>query len=604
MKKFGVKKTILCVIVLILIVSGWWTAKLIWMKPLNINHFHERVFIEFALKNPELLSQLRILERWGLGFHNNDLTDASDAFMLKVAKKTKKNLAILRSYERRSQSPAQLLSTDILDWYLDDVVRGQTFMYHRYPVDQLFGVQTELPLFMSTTHQINKKKDAKNYITRLSKFGVKFDQVLEGLKTREQKGIIPPRFVIERVLDEMRGFVGEDIHNNVLYTSFREKIEKVEDIDDKDRQKLYLICEGEIKDTVYPAYQRLVSYFEYLEPIATTDDGVWRLPDGNAYYIHALRSHTTLDVTPEQVHSLGLKEVERIQNEMRIILDSLGYTGRNIAEYMKDFSKEERFLYPDTDSGKAQCLADYQAIIDDIDQNLPDIFDIPPKIDIAVERFPAFKEKTAPWARYEMPPLDGSRPGIFYVNLRNMNEIPKYEMKTTAYHETIPGHHSQFSIQRKMKGVPTFRKVVPFMAYIEGWGLYAEKLAWEYGFHKEPYSNLGRLQAELFRAVRLVVDTGIHHKRWTREDAIAYMEQNTGMPTGDVVTEIERYIVYPGQACAYKMGELKILELRDKAKSELGDKFNIKEFHNVILQDGAMPLDLLEKVVQEYIASL
>jgi len=593
------KKYILYGLLAVFIVGGWWIYKLICGKPLSINHFYERVFIEFLLDDPELLTQLGIIDNTRLDFHSGKLTDSSPARTEKLAGKAERDLQTLRKYNRDRLEGQTALSYDILDWFLQNAVESRRFMYHNYPVNQLFGVQNTLPTFMANSHQIVNDKSARNYISRLSQFKNKFEQVLEGLQLREEKGIIPPQFVIDRVLTEMRNFKEQKVRENILFTSFKERVDTIEAIENK--EELYEQVEAEITNTVYPAYRLFIDYFEELKTKATDDDGVWKLPDGDAYYAHQLRSMTTTDLSPQEIHDIGLDEVERIQGEMTEILASIGFRDGTFAEKMQTITEDERYLYPNTDEGRAQAIEDYQTIIDEIDEGIDFAFDIRPSAGVEVRRIPEFREETAPGAYYQPPALDGSRPGVFYANLRDMAEVPKWGMRTLAYHEAIPGHHFQLAIQQEIEGVPTFRNVLPFTAYTEGWALYAEQLAWEYGFQEDPLDNLGRLQAELFRAVRLVVDTGIHYKRWTREEAIEYMYENTGMPMGDVISEVERYIVMPGQATAYKIGMMKILELRDLAQQELGEQFNIKEFHNVILQNGAMPLDILEEVVDEWI---
>lgn len=555
--------------------------------------------LQLILKDPEILTMIGILERFGLNFHNDDLTDESDAYFQKLIAMIGKNLEILRSYPREVQSPEQQLSTDILDWFLESQIREHEFMYHNYPINQFFGEQNEVPNFMITLHRIGKKRDARNYTKRLSKFRTKFDQILDGLKIREGKGVIPPKFVIERVLIEMRNFIDVDAKEHVLFTTFKDKVEQL-NLTGAVKETLLQATEKEIQHTVIPTYRRVIDYFEYLETIATTDDGVWKLPNGDAYYARQLQNHTTTKLSAEEVHQIGLREVDRIETEMREILDNVGLIGKSIVQHMKDLSQDPRFLYPNTDEGRNQALDDYRSIIAHIDQNLDEIFDLRPAAGVEVERVPSFREETAPGAYYQIPSLDGKRPGVFYVNLRDMGEIQKYGMRTLAYHEAIPGHHFQLALAQEFKG-PTFRKLLPFTAYTEGWALYAEKIAREFGFFDDPYSELGYLESELFRAVRLVVDTGIHQKRWTREHAIDYMEQHMGWPTESTITEVERYIVIPGQACAYKIGELKIMELRERAQSALGDKFDIKAFHNVLLQKGGMPLEILEKQVDDYI---
>lgn len=597
------KKYISGFIAIVMFAGGWWIYNLVWGKPLNINHFYDRVFIEYALDDPELLSQLGIVDNTILDFHSDDLTDASPDYTQKLARKARKDLQTLQGYDREKQTKAQQLSTDILEWFLDDAVRGEEFMYHNYPINQFLGVQSSLPSFMDATHQIKDKKSAENYISRLSKFGNKFDQVIEGLRLREDKNIIPPKFVIKKVLFEMRNFIAQPLEENILCKSFRTKLEKITDLDEKEKLRLFEAVQQEIEQTVYPAYQNLINYFEGLELKATTDDGVWKLPDGQACYAYQLRNKTTSDYTPEEVHQIGLTEAARIQAEMDQILKSLGYKGGTVAERMRQLAQEDRFLFADDEAGRELVLKEYQEIIDEIDQDLDEVFNLRPRLGVEVRRVPEFKEKTSPLAYYNPPALDGSRPGVFYANLRSVKEIARFRMRSLAYHEAIPGHHFQLAIQQELQDMPIFRTVVRFIAYVEGWALYAERLTWEYGFQSNPYSNLGRMQYDLIRSARLVVDTGIHYKRWTREEAIKYMLENTGMPEDYVVTEIERYIVDPGQACAYKIGMLKILELREKAKQKFGDEFDIREFHDVVLKNGALPLGILEQVVVSYMES-
>jgi uncharacterized protein (DUF885 family) len=596
------KKILLYLLLFVLAIFGVFMVNLIWFKPFSINHFYERIFIEYAIEDPEILSQLRILEGMGINFHNDDLTDISDARFQRVKEKLNKNYNTLLDYDREKLSKEQQLSYDILKWFLDDAVRREQFMYHDYIITQLQGVHMDLPDFMVNVHQVNTKKDAENYIARLSKFNTKFEQLLEQLTLREEREIIPPRFAVEKALKQTQEFIKDSAQKNILYTAFKEKTDTLKDLSAEDKTALQQKVLDEVNKTVYPAYRKLEKYLAQLADKATGVDGVWKLPDGDKWYAFQLRSNTTTDMTPEEVYQLGVSEVGRIEKEMRTILTGIGVpdTG-SVGSILTHFAKDSLFLYPENAAGKEQCLKDYQTIIDEIDNNMGDIFDMRPKIGVKVEAVPEFKQEGAPGAYYNPPAMDGSRPGIFYANMRSMAEIPKYGMRTLSYHEAIPGHHFQLAIQQELTGVPTFRKVLPFTAYAEGWALYAERLAWEYGFQKDPYSDLGRLQAEIFRAVRLVVDVGIHHKHWTREQAIDYMIEKTGMPEGDVVAEIERYIVWPGQACAYKVGQLKILQLRDYAKKELGDKFNIKEFHNVVLMNGSMPLSILEELVKQYV---
>ncbi len=592
-------------ITLLILLLAWFVIALIWGKPWTIKLLYTRTFLHFALKGPELLTMLGILEKFGLHGHNAKLSDASVENETKMYKWIKRDLALLRSYPRKRQSPDILLSTDIMDWFLDDVTRAEKFRFNDYPLNQMFGIQSEMPNFMMTMHPVVSKLEGRNYVKRLSRFGIKFDQVLEGLKVREEQGVLPPRFVFRRVLDEMTAFIGQPANENPLYTVFKDKLTKLEKVSARDRENLLAAAKTEITRTVYPAYQKFIAYFSALEQKATTDDGVWKLPEGGAYYANCLRSNTTTGYTPEQVHEIGLKEVRRIEGEMMAILEKLGYKDvENAPKNLAEFGKEERFLYPNTDEGRLAGLAEYQRILDEMNAGLDPYFAVRPKAALKVERVPEFREKASAGAYYQPGDLSGRRPGVFYANLRDMKEVHKFGMKTLAYHEGIPGHHFQLAIAQELKGVPFFRRMVPFTAYVEGWALYAEKLAREIGFYKDdPYGELGCLDSELFRAVRLVVDTGIHHKKWTREQAIEYMEAHTASAHESIVSEIERYIVMPGQACAYKIGEIKMVELRDKAKKALGDKFDLRKFHDVVLKSGSMPLNILERVVDAYIAS-
>src|ERR1043166_6803491 len=502
---------------------GWRTEK--------IDQFFECQFMARVRQDPEQLTRLRILEPKGIDSHNPALTDASDAFRRRQIEQARRELAVLRSYDRARLTPSQRLSADILEWQLDSEVRDEPFLYHNYPVNQLFGVQSELPTFMVTMHQINRKRDAVHYIKRLSKFGIKFDQVVDGLQVREARGIIPPPFVVEKVLAQMRSFVGQPSQSHLLYTTFIEKVNALNGVSDGEKRALRREADEQIKRIIYPAYAKLIAYFETLRPKSTSDAGVWKLPDGDVFYIYALQRHTTTKMTPEEVHELGLAEVGRIEAELRERLDKLGIHCDKVGECLRQLNTDPRFRYPEDDTGRATVMADYKAILDEVKRRISGVFDLHPNVGVKVERVPAFKEKTAPGAYYNPPSFDGTRLGVFFVNLGKVNDTPKYQTKSLACHEAIPGHHFQLTIQQEVAGLPLFRKDARFTAYIEGWGLYAERLAWECGLYQEdPAGDIGRLWYELFRAVRLVVDTGIHHKRWTREQAMAYEMEHPGSP--------------------------------------------------------------------------
>ena len=575
----------------------------VYFKPLHIRIFFERVFVEYAFFDPQLMSSLRMLPSW-MDWYSDELTDLSLAHEEKLNIKLLNDLATLRSYDRASLSVENKFNYDMLEYFLAVNVEGQKFQYHNYPLNQLFGLQGELPTFLATQHPVDNLKDAENYIIRLNKIPLAFAQAQEGLNKREALKIIPPQFVIEKVLLQMREFAALPARKNILYISLEEKLKKVPDneINAEQRTKILADTEAGIQKNVYPAYEKFIRYYEKLLPSANGNNGVWALPDGDAYYQWTIKQNTTTDMTADQVHQLGLSEVARIEAEMDNILRAEGLTEGSVGARVDAISKRPDQLYADNDAGRGQIIAHFQTIIDDIDKGLSASFNVRPKQGVKVERIPEFKQKTSPGAYYQGPAFDGSRPGIFYINLRSTGEVAKFGMRTLAYHEAIPGHHFQITIQQELTGVPMFRKLLPFTAYAEGWALYSERLAWEIGYQKKPLDNLGRLQAEMFRSVRLVVDTGMHSKHWTREQAIAYMREKTGMPETDVVAEIERYLVMPGQALAYKVGMNTIVRLREEAKSELGPKFDIRRFHDVVLTGGSMPMALLEQRVHHWTA--
>ncbi len=587
-------------LVVVLIASAFFVH--VWyFKPYDINLFFGKTALQFALKSPETLSSIRVLERFGIEGHNAELDDASLASGDEAMAFAKEVHKTLLSYQDEDLDATDKMSKDVMLSLLNTVVEGERFRFHNYPVNQFFGVQNGFPSFMESTHQIENKGDAEDYVSRLSKVGIKFDQVLEGLRHREGLGILPPQFVVTKVLEEMNGFVNTPAKENILFQALAKKMDEAE-LEEGDQNEIAALAKSAIENTVYPAYQRLIDYFVKLDNKVSENHGVWSLPDGDAFYALALKFFTTTDYSPDYIHNVGLQEVDRIQTEILNILVSEGWdVSDGFTQSIENMAINPRFYYPDNDEGRDQILDDYKTMLVDIERQMSSHFHDFPEAEVDVQRIPAFKEKTAPGAYYQRPAMDGSRPGVFYANLYDIKATPKYSMKTLAYHEGTPGHHYQLAIQQELEDMPFFRKMVPFTAYSEGWALYAERVAYEMGMLPDPYDNIGRLQAELFRAVRLVVDTGIHAKRWNRERAINYMLANTGMAESDVVSEIERYFVLPGQATAYKVGMTKILELRAKAERELGDKYDIRDFHSAVLNNGSVPLNILEQLVNQYI---
>ena len=595
-------KASLAIVVAIVIAAVILVTNLIWFRPWSLNLFYEKAFVEVIFSEPELLSSLGLVEQFGLTSHNGRLNDASPAHQQMVFDRWKKDLRQLHEYPLDRQTPSQKLSTRILEWYVTDQVEGEKWQFHNFPVNQLNGLQSQFPSFMANTHRLLAKKDCEYYLMRLNAVPKKFDQLLESLRLREEKQILPPRFVVEKVLKEMNAFVAQPAAKNILATSFKERAAKTPELTEEGRADFQTRVESAINGAVYPAYQKLIDYFNGVLPKTTTDDGVWKLPEGDAFYAYILRHNTTTTLKPNELHELGLREVARIEGEMRVLLDANGFAGQPIGSARDKLAKDPRFLYPNDDDGRKAALAEYQRLIDTALSHCGQLFLTIPKEKVEVHRVEAFKEATAPGAYYQPGAMDGSRPGVFFANLRDMNEEPKWSMPTLSYHEGVPGHHWQISIAHELRGLPQFRRVIPFTAYMEGWALYSEWLAKQAGWYEgDPFGDLGRLRDELFRAVRLVVDTGIHAKHWTREQAIAYMLEKTGMGEKDVTAEVERYIVDPGQACAYKVGMLKIQELRERTQRELGNKFDQREFHDAVLKNGALPLEILEEQVNLYI---
>jgi uncharacterized protein (DUF885 family) len=574
-----------------------------YARPFFINNYFNRVFIQFIWDKPQMLTSMGMLEQIGIKGHNAEWNDDSIAAGDRDLAFLEAIMAGVDAYDPEKLTESERLSVLVLKELLGDPEKMRRFRFHSYPVNQLFGLQNSIPRFLDTFHRVNEPEDAEHYISRLSKIGVKMDQNMEGLLIREEMDIIPPTFVIDKSVEIMENFVAQPAEENVLYVSFKEKLEKAEAISETQRAAFLEQAREQIETVVYPAYQGYVDYFADLRESSTNDAGVWKLPNGEAFYNYMLRNSTTTNMTADEIHVLGLAEVDRIQAEMLAIFESEGYDpSLGVKALFDQLSEEERFFYPDTDEGRAQILEDYAKIIDEIEAGMSEAFNMMPKADVEVRRVPEFSEKTAPGAYYNGPSRDGSRPGIFYANLYDIKATPKYGMRTLAYHEAVPGHHFQTALQTEMEDVPEFRKEAGFTAFSEGWALYAERVAWEMGYQEDPYDNLGRLQAELFRAVRLVVATGIHAKRWTREEAIDYMLENTGIAESDVVSEIERYIVIPGQATSYKVGMMELLRLRDEARQALGDDFDIREFHDVVLQNGDLPLIAVRQQVMKYIA--
>jgi uncharacterized protein (DUF885 family) len=474
-----------------------------------------------------------------------------------------------------------------------------------YIFDQMNGAQSQIPAFLINIHRIDTKSDARAYVNRLYGIGSAMTEAVGQAKTRAAKGIMPPKWVYPYVIADSRNVItgapfdgGPDAP---LFADFKAKVGKLK-ITQIEKDILIADAAQALTGAVKPAYEALIAEMTAQEKVAGTDDGVWRFPDGAGYYAERLANYTTTNMTPDQIHNLGLAQVARIHKEMGVVQKKMGVKG-DLQAFFKYMRTEPKFYAPETDEGRALYLSETQKAQDAVTPLLPKWFGTLPKAPLVVKPVEAFREKSAGKAFYQRPAPDGSRPGTYYANLYKMADMPLTEVEALFYHEGIPGHHLQLAIQTELKDVPAFRQFGGVTAYSEGWGLYSEKLAKDMGLYTDPARDFGRLQLELHRAIRLVVDSGLHHKRWTREQAIKYVEDNSADAPGGIVKAIERYIIYPGQATAYMVGRLKISELRDKAQKALGKKFDVRGFHDTVLKSGPVPLGVLEEQVDAWIAS-
>ena len=533
----------------------------------------------------------------------DDFTTASEARANDAARSALKEM-------RTRFDPAQLTPENRLSYRLFEkrAERSEAAVKYNdygYVFDQMNGAQSELPAFLINIHRVDNKSDARAYVSRLYGIGPGMSQAIEQAKARAAQGIMPPKWVYPYVINDARNVItgapfdsGPDAP---LFADFKGKVGKL-NISQIEKDLLVADAAQALNSALKPAYEALISEMTAQETVAGTDDGVWRFKDGAGYYAERLANYTTTNMTPEQIHQLGLAQVVRIHKEMGVVQKKMGVKG-DLQAYFNYMRTEPKFYAPETAEGRALYLSETQKANDAITPLLPKWFGTLPQAPLVVKPVVAFREKSAGKAFYQRPAPDGSRPGTYYANLYKMADMPLTEVEALFYHEGVPGHHLQLAIQTELKGVPAFRKFGGVTAYSEGWGLYSEKLAKDMGLYTDPARDFGRLQLELHRAIRLVVDSGLHYKRWSRETAIKYVEDNSADAPGGIVKAIERYIIYPGQATAYMVGRLKISELRDKAQKALGKKFDIRGFHDTVLKSGPVPLDVLEEQVDAWIAS-
>ena len=523
------------------------------------------------------------------------------------------NVAEMREQFDPSNLTAQgQLSFRLAEYELERDEIADQWRGYTYTFSQMRGAHAGIASFLIGQHKVTSKQDALDYISRLQGIETYLGQHLANAQASAAQGIRPPLFVYDFVIEGagnvVVGYPFEGIgpdQPSPLYADFTGKVDALVTngtISADEADELKFQAREALLDHVYPTYFELIQWVYDDKAKATSDDGAWKHENGDAFYNDRLKLMTTTDMTSDEIHQLGLAEVARIHEEMRAIMDQVGFEG-SLQEFFDFTRTDAQFFKPNTDEGRAEYLAEATAMIDTMREALPTVFNTFPKAEMVVKAVEPFREKAAGKAFYQRPAPDGSRPGVYYANLYRMQDMPLYQMEALAYHEGIPGHHMQLAISQELTGIPKFRKYGGFTAYTEGWGLYSEFLPKEMGFYEDPYSDFGRLAMELWRAARLVVDTGLHEKRWTRQEAIDYLLENTPNPEGDCRKAIERYIVMPGQATAYKIGMIKILDLRENARSRLGDAFDIRDFHDVVLKDGPVPLQILEENVEAWISA-
>ena len=574
------------------------------MKPISIDHYLGKEIVMEMLDTPEMLTYLGILDPFNFitkhqsKLSNNGLEDLKeDLEEMKQAKK------ILERYDDSKLSQQQSITKKIALYDLENNIKQQEqFPFHNYPLNQIGGIHLNMIQFMTDIHPIRSSSEAAAYIDRLNMLDEVFESQMEILNAQKEASIFPPGFVFDHVIRQLNEFIESAEGSNPIRDVFQRKISEI-DIDEETQVELMNDLDSAMQDSVKPGFKLLLGFMMETLPMANPNDGVWSLPNGDEYYALRLKAQTTTDYTAEEIHNIGLSEVDRISKRMQAILSELAYGDNlNVGEMMNKLNEDPEFLYADTADRKSIVVKDYNDIVEETWLAASDSFHKMPESKVEVRAIPEYSEQNEAGGYYMSPALDGSRPGVFYANLYDIKQTPTYSMRALAFHEAIPGHHLQNALNMENEELTLYRRFGYYTsAFGEGWALYSERLSLELGMAKSLYDELGVLQSELFRAVRLVVDTGLHYKRWTREEAMDYMKKTTGMSDAEVVSEIERYIVWPGQACSYKVGMLKILELREKALAEMGDDFDIRDFHSAVLDNGEPPLFIVEELVNKMI---
>ncbi len=561
------------------------------------NETYEALFMESLKTSPEYMTYLGMRERY------DEWDDSSEQAFEDSVALSKKHLELLNEIDAEDLDKQTALSLTLYKQRLENGLSDIKWRYHGYPVNQMFGTHSSIPSFLINQHLIADAEEAKAYIARVKAVPEVIDDLIADLNLRADMGIIAPKFVFAHSIRDSQNIIvgigAESDEENPLVADFKAKLDKLQ-LDESVEQALVTELNSALLMQFAPAYSNLIAALEQLDKRAEGNFGAWKLPDGAAYYSNALKRITTTDLSADEIHELGLSEVERIHNEMRAIMQQVEFEGE-LQDFFDFMRTDPQFYLPNSDEGRAAYMAEADRLIANMKTRLDELFYTKPKADLIVKAVEPFREKSAGRAFYQRAAPDGSRPGTYYANLYRMEDMPTYDLEALAYHEGIPGHHMQGSISQEQETLPKFRRYGGYTAYSEGWGLYSEFIPKEMGLYADPYSDFGRLSMELWRACRLVVDTGVHHKRWSREQAIAYLNDNTSSSEEANIKAIERYMVMPGQATAYKVGMLKILALREKARAELGDKFDIRGYHDVVLANGAVPLNVLENLVDEWV---
>jgi uncharacterized protein (DUF885 family) len=565
----------------------------------RLNAFLDAAFEEAIATNPQFLTSLgskRLYHRL------NDFTDANRQQQLALSEA---QLVRLRAeFDPARLTPAGRLSFRMFEEQVENSRNNFAWRWHGFPATTNGSPMGSIPVFLINNHRIDTVEDAEAYVSRLREVERVMNEISANMRRQTEMGIVPPRFNFAPVrADARRVLTGApfgDGNDSAVFADFKAKVGRLQ-ADDSVKARLIAEARAALTGPFRRGYATMLETLDAIEPRATANNGAWSLPQGADYYSNRIQNSTTTDLTADQIHQIGLQQVARIHGEMERIKSRVGFSG-TLRQFFDHINNGQQFKYPNTDEGRQQYLADARRFIAQVMEAAPRFFRRLPRAPLEVRAVETWRQETAAVAFYNSPSADGSRPGIYYVNLADMNQVLRPQTEAISYHEGAPGHHFQIALAQELPNVPKFRRFGGYGAYSEGWGLYSEQLGQEMGFYQDPYSLFGMHSTALWRAIRLVVDTGIHSQRWTRERAIQYFRENGLLSERDAAKEVERYFNNPGQATSYMIGQLRILELRDRARQALGSRFDIRDFHAVVLENGAVPLDILGELVDEWIA--